>query len=132
VLIDTTILLDVALDRDPFAEPACRLLDAAQRGDIEAWVAWHTVADFYYLCASDKDDSAARGFLSDLLSFVEVSTCSTDGVRQAFSFRMRDFEDALQCAAAIACRADAIATRNLKDFRSAPVRALHPSDVTSE
>jgi len=41
---------------------------------------------------------------------------------------MQDFEDALQAAAAVACNADVIVTRNLADFRKSPVQAVSPKD----
>jgi len=128
-LIDTNVLLDLALDREPFADDASQLLDAAQAGRLSAWVAWHAVSDFYYLCASDKDDRAARQFISDLLSFAEVASGSTESVRQALSWNLRDFEDSLQCAAAIACGAELVVTRNVRGYRRAPVRALSPSET---
>jgi hypothetical protein len=40
---------------------------------------------------------------------------------------MKGFEDVLQVAAAVACRADFIVTRNLRDYRKAPVKALEPA-----
>lgn len=40
---------------------------------------------------------------------------------------LRDFEDAMQVAAGIACGADVIATRNLRDYRGSPIEAVEPS-----
>jgi len=45
---------------------------------------------------------------------------------------MRDFEDALQVAAAVACGASVIATRNLQDYAKSPVRAAEPLFVLAE
>jgi hypothetical protein len=42
---------------------------------------------------------------------------------------MRDFEDAMQVAAAQACAADIIATRNTRDFRASPVKARTPKQL---
>ncbi len=39
---------------------------------------------------------------------------------------MSDFDDALQVAAAMACGASVIVTRNERDFKSSPVPALNP------
>ena len=39
---------------------------------------------------------------------------------------MRDFKDALQVAAAMACGAQSIVTRNECDFKVSPVPALSP------
>ena len=46
---------------------------------------------------------------------------------------MSDFEDAaMQVAAAAACGADVIVTRNLRDYRRSPIRAAAPGDVMPE
>ncbi len=45
---------------------------------------------------------------------------------------MSDFEDALQVAAAAACQADSIVTRNLRDYRKASIRALSPEAANAE
>ena len=42
---------------------------------------------------------------------------------------MADFEVALQAAAAVACGADLIATRNLRDFARSPVPARSPTAI---
>ena len=44
----------------------------------------------------------------------------------ALDLPMRDFEDALQVAAAMACGAQFIVTRNERDFKASPVPALNP------
>jgi hypothetical protein len=42
---------------------------------------------------------------------------------------MKDFEDALQVAAATACGAEVIATHNVRDYAGSPVQAELPADV---
>jgi hypothetical protein len=54
VLIDTDVLIDVALDRRPFAGPAGQLLDALQERRTDAYVAWHSLSNFYYMVAPKK------------------------------------------------------------------------------
>jgi len=44
----------------------------------------------------------------------------------ALGLDMPDFEDAMQAAAAVACRADYIVTRNTEHYRKSPVKALAP------
>ena len=47
MLIDTDVLIDIALDRRPHSEPASELLDRIERGLETAYIAWHTVSNFY-------------------------------------------------------------------------------------
>ncbi len=126
VLIDTDVLIDIALDREPHAEAAGGLVDAIQARSATGFVAWHTVSNFYYLVSPSRGADGARSFLADLAAFVGISPTTTTSLELAFKLNMQDFEDALQVAAAIACRADVIATRNLRDYRNAPVSASSP------
>lgn len=68
----------------------------------------------------------------ELGQFVEVSPTTSESLRFAGGLEMKDFEDAMQVAAAVACRADVIATRNLLDYASAPVKAKRPEWVVSK
>ncbi len=131
VLVDTDILLDVALDRQPHVEASARLLDALEVRPGAGYVAWHSLANFFYMVAPTRSRADARRFLEELLGFLEVAPTTTEGARQAARMPMPDFEDALQVAAALACGAGVIATRNLRDFRRSPVPAADPAEVVS-
>lgn len=132
LLVDTDILIDFALDRRPHAAAAGELLDALERRQATGFIAWHSVANFHYLVVSNKGASATRAFLLDLLRFVQVAPTLTESVRYAANLPMRDFEDALQVAAAVACGANMIATRNVRDYTRSPVRAATPTALMKE
>ena len=67
--------------------------------------------------------------LSELTRFVAVATTDTEAVRYAAALPMTDFEDALQVAAARACGAQHIVTRNVKDYEHSPIRAINPQEA---
>lgn len=132
VLLDTDVLLDVALDRMPHAEGSAALLDALERRPGQGFVAWHTVANLSYLLQPRHGRTGMRAFIKDLVAFLEVAPTTTESLRYAARLSMRDFEDAMQVAAAVACRAAVIATRNLRDYATSPVRAATPKALVSE
>ena len=70
---------------------------------------------------------SVQPFLLDLLRFIQIAPTSTDSVRYAAGLPMRDFEDALQVAAAVACGANTIVTRNVRDYARSPVGAVTPT-----
>jgi predicted nucleic acid-binding protein len=121
VLLDTDVLLDVALAREPHAAQSTAVLRWAEAGG-DAVVAWHTLANCAYLLKG-----GGRPFLNRLLRIVEVAPTGTADARRAMELPMADLENAFQAAAALAWRADAIVTRNVRDFHRSPVRALTPS-----
>jgi len=132
VLIDVDVLIDVALDRSPFGEHAAALLNELERRPGSSYVAWHSLSNFYYLVSPVRGKGTAREFLLDLCRFADVAPASTRSFRYATSLPIRDFEDALQVAAATACGADVIATRNTRDYAASPVRAAKPEDVARD
>lgn len=128
ILVDTDVLLDVALDRAPHAESASRLLNACEKKTVQGFVAWHTLSNLYYLVTAEGESSARR-FLQELVEFMEVAPTGTDDFRYAARLAMKDLEDAMQVAAATACGAAAVVTRNLRDYSRSPIRAVTPSTL---
>ncbi len=129
VLVDTDVLLDVALERSDHVKASAELLDALQNEPGTGLVVWHTLANFYYMTRESLGDSKARAFLKDLLAFLRVAPTRTEDALRAANLAFSDFEDALQAAAAMAGGADVIATRNLRDYKASPVPALSPQAV---
>ena len=131
ILLDTDILIDVALDRRPYADPASELLDRVEHGAEAACVAWHSVSNFYYVVAPALGGVSTRDFISELTRFIGVASTDTEGIRYAAELPMADFEDAMQVAAARACGARHIVTRNVRDYERSPIRAIDPHDALS-
>ena len=129
ILVDTDVLIDVALDRPPFSDAASELLDRLQTGPKRAFVAWHTLSNFYYMVAPARGGSNARAFITDLIRFVAVADCGTRAMSLATRLEMTDFEDAMQVAAARACGARFVVTRNARDFRRSPIPAITPQEA---
>jgi predicted nucleic acid-binding protein len=122
ILIDTNILLDVALSRTEFLPDSAAVIDWAELNPKQAAVAWHSISNLAYIVKQD-----ARNFIADLLAFVEVAAGDTATVRQALAMPTRDLEDALQASAAIAFGADIIVTRDVADFKKLPIKAMTPA-----
>ena len=126
ILIDTDILVDIAIDRQPHADAAVELSDLVQDRFEHASVAWHTISNVYYILRPISGDMAARQFIMQITSYLEVAQTGNEDVNYAIQLPMNDFEDAMQVAAARACGARAIVTRNLRDYRNSPIPAMSP------
>ena len=125
LLLDTDVLIDLALDRKPHAEAAANLMDYLQSHPRTAYVAWHSMANFYYLLRPKKGKISTLEFLQDLSGFIEIAPVGTKEFKLALSLPgFSDFEDALQVASGIAAKVDAIVTRNGRHFANSPVPAI--------
>ncbi|MDE2838437.1 MAG: PIN domain-containing protein [Chloroflexota bacterium] len=129
ILLDTDVLLDVALNRHPHADASSEFLAKVADGTPEGFVAWHSVSNLFYVIARARGAAAARDFITGLMDYLAVAPASTEAVRYAASLPMADFEDAMQVAAARACNAEYIVTRNLSDFERSPIPAVTPQEA---
>ncbi len=129
MLLDSDVLIDVALERDPHLGPSSELLILIARRRAPAFVAWHSLSNIHYIVARARGQQEARRFIADLLRFTEVAETGTEDLRHALDLPMADFEDALQAAAARACGARHIVTRNVADFARSPIPAITPAEA---
>ena len=120
-LIDTNIVLDLMLDRMPFADDAAQLLEQAERGNISAVLCGTTVTTIFYIAAKTIGARKARQAVGGLLSLCEVAPVGRAVLEAAIASDFQDFEDAVLAAAGRIANVDAIVTRNTKDFRNAGV-----------
>ena len=132
ILIDTNILVDVVDEREPFSEASARFLDLISARVEPACVAWHTISNLHYVATPDPDGPDILTFIEDLANLVTVVPTTNADLLRALRLPMRDFEDAMQVAAALAADARLIVTRNLNHFRNSPVRAASPEDAIAE
>lgn len=132
VLLDTDVVLDVLLDRQPFVEVAARLWRAHEAGHIECSVAAITPLNVAYVIRRLRDRATAATAVDGLLATFPV--CAVDGavLLRARALPMHDIEDATQVAAAEAAGLEAIITRNSLDFDRAPLPVLLPADFLAQ
>lgn len=121
ILVDTDVLLDVALGRPAFRDDSGGVLSWAEAAPGHAAVAWHSLSNLAYLVRP-----GARLFIRDLLTFVDVPQVGTQAMRSALALSLNDLEDAMQAISALAFGADHVVTRNVRDYRKSPVPALTP------
>lgn len=129
LLLDTNVILDVVLARDPWDHDAAELLDAIARGGILGLVAGHTVTTVHYIVERARDRRTATTAVNDLLQLVKVVPLASEDFHRALSMGLRDFEDAVQAAACLRAGAHFLVTRNARDFRGAPIALRSPAEA---
>ena len=131
-LVDSDVLIDIALDREPHVDLSREAVDLLQQQRQQLFIAWHTASNVFYNVRRQATLPVARAFITSLLDFAEVAPTTTDNLRYALELLMPDFEDAMQVAAARACDAQFIITRNVRDFGRSPIPVLSPADALAE
>jgi predicted nucleic acid-binding protein len=132
VLLDTDVILDVYLARQPFADTATEILRANRDGIFEAYVSAVTPINVYYFTRKHKDAEHAKRTIKDIITGVNICQLNYAILQAALSSSIADYEDAVQHASAISYQLDCIVTRNLDDYRKATLPVYSPSDFLVE
>lgn len=128
LLVDTNVWLDVALNRPAAVDSAAFLRHCALRND-SLWLAWHTVANLDYILKRAKMTEENREqHLRSILTQARIAATDETDALHALSLRWKDFEDALQAAAAQCCHAALIITGNTANFSTSPIPAISPAE----
>lgn len=129
LLVDTNVILDVILERAPWAAEATLLLDAIARGAARGFVAGHAITTVHYIVEKPAGRTAAATAVSDLLQLLDVVPLERSDFQRALALTLKDYEDAVQVAACLKAGADYLVTRNGKDYKGAPVTARTPGEL---
>lgn len=124
VLLDSNVLFDVASRRQPHYAASNHVMALCRRRALSGAVAFHSVANLYYEYGKPGLPFIQERILRDL----QVHGASAAVIAATLAAGFKDFEDALQCAAAQTAGAAFIITRNVKDFKFSPVPAMTPAD----
>ena len=130
LLIDTNVVLDVLLRREPFFRTAAEVLNLTQLDEVREYVSASAITDIYYIANKQmKDRDAVRNLLKRLLMVVSVAAVSEREIQNALNLAWGDFEDSVQYSVALLNEMDGIVTRNPSDYQEANMRIWLPEQA---
>ena len=109
ILVDTNILLDYLLTREPFYEDAKKVVLTCTEGETEGCIAAHSISNMFYILRKDYDVKDRREILTNLCTIFDVE--GIDKVKLLSGLQnenFSDFEDCLQMECAKAYNAEYI------------------------
>jgi predicted nucleic acid-binding protein len=133
VLIDTNIVLDFLLQREPFLQDAEAVFQAIDSGRVVGYVTATTLTDIFYIARRHtRSVEQARQAVLETLTVMVICPVNRAIVESAFTSGRDDFEDAVQIACAVAQGLEAILTRDQQGFRSSAVPVLSVSQLLEQ
>jgi len=128
VLLDTNVILDVLLDREPFSTDAAFLMAKVEHSEIIGFACATTITTIHYLCTKILDREATSRHIQSLLSLFAIAPVNRLVLENAFASDFRDFEDAVLHEAAVHAGVQHIVTRNIKNFKNASIPVHEPGE----
>lgn len=129
VFIDTNIILDIFLKRDPFFTNSQKTVLECVENNLIPHISGSSVTDLFYICKkSGMERDVILDHLKGLLKAFEVVIIDKSSILNAISSGIKDFEDAVQILACQKEKIDLIVTRNKKDFITERIPVQTPEE----
>jgi predicted nucleic acid-binding protein len=127
VLIDTNIVLDVLLNRQPYCQDAAKIVVLSEKEIIESYVSASAITDVYYITQKEyKNRQTTIDLIKKILEVISVATITGNDIYQALDLEWNDFEDSVQYIVGESIAADYIITRNTADFSNSTIKIVTP------
>jgi len=126
ILVDTNVVLDVLMDRRPHSAESARVFRHIEEGRVSALLCATTITTLDYLLTQSLNRRDARQCLVKLMRLFEIAPVNRAVIEAALASGIVDFEDAVLEQAAAFAGADAVVTRNAKDFARSSFQILDP------
>lgn len=133
ILVDTNVVLDFLLRREPFYADAHSLMEQCAKDEITAYIAFHSIPNIDYILRKVATAEQRRAMLRDVCSILTVVGASHDAVLSAIARNdFSDFEDCLQMYCGLENNVSYIVTNNGKDFANSDIPIVTPTQMLSK
>jgi len=131
VLLDTNVVLDRILQRQPWFDQAADLWQARSAGLLVAYMAASTLTDIFYIGRRIVGGADALAGVDACLREFGIVAVTREVLLAARALTGPDFEDNVQIACAQATGLQLIVTRDVAGFAMSPIRAIEPTEIRS-
>jgi predicted nucleic acid-binding protein len=129
VLIDSDVILDFFLDRNPFSDDAAGVFLLSETKKVECYTTPLIISNVYYILNKLVKHNKAIELIKSLLQIVDILQMDKKVVLSALNSSFKDFEDALQNYTAESNgEISIIITRNTKDYKNSSLGVMSPED----
>lgn len=133
VLIDTNVILDILLRREPHYKNAARINVLSEKGYIFSYISASAVTDIFYIAKKElKDKDTVFELLKTLLKTTRIASVTEGSIYEALELNWDDFEDSVQYVTGQNISAEYIITRNPKDFANGYIEVISPEEFLNK
>ena len=132
-LVDTCVIIDVLQAREPFLEDSKRVLLASASASIDGRITAKSLTDiFYVMHGYYHQNEPCLKALQSLFKVLTVVDTTANACLQACFSQIGDYEEAVMDETARAIGADAIVTRNVRDYRKGRTPVITPHELVAQ
>ena len=127
VFLDTNVLIDVLLRREPFVNDSALVLNMGFKGKVELYATPLSFATCLFVARKSLGYANALEALKILERHIFIAPMDAAQLHEALYATAPDFEDMLQYYAAITAKCSHIITRNEQHFPTSGIAVMSPT-----
>ena len=116
VLVDTNIVMDLLMRREPYQQEAAELFSLGEKNVIK--LAASAIVNTHYVLIKEVNEIKAQEVLKRLKILIHVLPVNNKILDLSLNSDFKDFEDAIQYFTSVVNNLEIIITRNVSDFKT--------------
>lgn len=132
VLLDTNVVLDVLLERQPWVRTSSAIWAACDQELLTGFISAAALTDVFYIARRVSGPQVAHRAVGVCLKAFDICPVTRETLEWALACPGNDFEDNVQVACAVLTDLDAVVTRDSGGFDSPPLPILSPAELLAQ
>lgn len=129
--IDSDIILDVLSERGEHKHNSMLILSLCESGAIKGFTTPLAIANISYILRKQNPEQR-KTKVKIALSILKVMDVNESDVINSINSDFIDFEDGIQSYSATRNNCNVIISRNIKDFKNSPIKAMTPIEFLNQ
>lgn len=128
ILLDTNIVLDLLLEREPFCYDSKAIFELIESNKIKGYLCATTITTIYYLISKNIGKSQADNIIKQLLQLFNIADVNKNILLKSLDNNGKDFEDSVIYTSAEFFEIDTIITRDKRGFKKSNIKINEPNE----
>ena len=130
ILVDSDVILDLFLDREPHHSVALRFFSHLQvrNAFIRGYLSPVAIANVAYILTKARSQDYAVQKLGGIRRLLDVALVNQPIIDSAIREPHKDFEDSIQYFCAVENKLESVITRNAGDYLSEYIKIITPEE----
>jgi predicted nucleic acid-binding protein len=128
LFLDTNIMLDLIMKRNPFFEDIAQISSMAESQQIQLIASSLSFVNTFYVASKANPKKLVLDTLKKFRIICDVSAIDEINIDKSLISDFEDFEDAIQYNSALQHKCDYIITRDKKGFKNSEIPIMTPTE----
>lgn len=132
LFLDSDVLLDLLLDREPFSDDIATLIEKSIDSEVKLCTSPISITNINYIIGRLENKNKADLKTKKILKIVSMENIGQSIIDKASNSKFKDFEDSVQNFCAVESGHEIIITRNTKDYKESELSILTPREYLAK